>query len=270
VALLRRLDRETMASAPVNRSADTLTRARALIHENRAEVAKAARERVLPPAPADSAMSDNADMQPLIDDRWTTIDTTRWVPFGLPRPRAGSQIGGLDPGGDGSYPSGLYLRAPFQASNGFVVEARISVPITLAYWQGITIVAASEDYARAVGKWSHREGTWPRPLAEEVYESGIQYPAFEGGTRAMTMGVNSARHTLLAPISPVAGDGRDVVMRIEYGADSMMTVFANGLRMARRRYVPTKDGRYRLFVLGHSVETAVRVRRLRVWVMGAR
>ncbi len=269
VAVMRRLDRETMASAPVSRSADTLARARAMIRENFAEVAKAARERVLPRAPDESAPSDNVGMQPLLDERWTTIDTTRWVPFGLPRPRAGSQIGGLDPGGDGSYPSGLYLRAPFQASNGFVVEARISVPITLAYWQGIAIMTESEAYARAVGTWSHREGTWPRPPAEGMYESGIQYPAIEGGTRAMTVAVLSARRTLLAPISPVAGDGHDVVMRMEYGADSMMTVYANGLRMARRRYVPTKDGRYRLFVFGHSVETAVRVRRLRVWGMGA-
>jgi hypothetical protein len=45
-----------------------------------------------------------------------------------------------------------------------------------------------------------------------------------------------------------------------------MTVTINGAQMARRRYTPTSNGKYHLLIMGHSVESEVRLRRLRVWL----
>lgn len=268
--LLRRLHSTTMASAQAVRAADTLAAARAEMRKARAAIEKAASAMVLPQASVDSTPFSVSASRQFLDERWTSIDTARWVPFGVPRPQASSAIGGLDPGGDGNYLSGLYLRAPFIASHGFVLEARVSIPVTLPYWQGITIVAESEEYARALRTWSHRKGTWPVPATQRFFESGIQYPGIEGPERATRITLLGAGGVSSVPISPRVGDGREVVLRVEYAADSTMRLFANGLQVGRRRYAPTHDGRYRLFVYGHSVESAVRVRRLRGWALDER
>jgi hypothetical protein len=198
---------------------------------------------------------------------WRTL---RWVPFGAPRPQASRALNGLDPGGDGSFPSGLYLREPFTARDGFAREARVSARITLPHWQSIMIMAESDRFARAVDRWSRREGTWTHPKSEQIYGAGINYPGAEGGDRAMRLTLTSAGSSSIMKINPLVGDGRDVVFRVEYGADSIMTVFANGMRVESRPYTPTPDRRYRLFISGHSVESPVRMRYLRVWRLGER
>jgi DNA-binding SARP family transcriptional activator len=269
VTRLQQLHRETMAAARARQIADTIDFARAEMKEARPKVERAARDRVWPAAPADSPDVSNGSTQLLFDERWGTIDTAVWVPFGIPRPRAGATLGGLDPGGDGSYPSGLYRREAFRAPRGFVLEARVAVPVTLPFWQGVALSVESERFAREVGRWPRDNGTWSVPSMEKVYEAGVQYPAHEGGDRAMTVAVNGTGRSSIIPISPLAGNGQDIVFRMEFGPDSMMTAFANGLRMVRRRYLPTPDGAYRLFLLGHSVDANVRVRRVRVWSTNA-
>ena len=270
IAFLRRLDSASNAAARSARSADTLTEARAKMQRSRGVIAQALRQLPVPPAPVEWTPTPERPGAALLEERWDIIDTARWVPFGLPRPRASRALNGFDPGGDGSYPSGLYLREAFTAPQGFVVEARVSARISLPQWQGFTIFAESDRYASAIGRWNHRDGWLPLPKTQMFFESGIQYPGPEGGDRAMRLSLSGAGGTALVPISPAVGDGRDVVWRVEYGADSVMTVFANGMRVASRPYAPTRDGRYRLFLWGHSVESAVRVRYLRVWGLGGR
>ena len=44
-----------------------------------------------------------------------------------------------------------------------------------------------------------------------------------------------------------------------------MVVSANGMPISRGRFEPPPAGRMHLFIMGHSVESDVRVRALRVW-----
>lgn len=160
----------------------------------------------------------------------------------------------------------MYSRDAWTARNGFVIEALVSVPVTLPYWQSLNLSVQSGEYVRAMRGWNHVTSTWVLPLAQGYFESGIQYPGIEGGLRTMSFTSFAARTVGITRVSPDLADGRNALIRMEFGADSSMVVTINGAQVARRRYAPTPDGRYHLFISGHSVETAVRVRRLRVWV----
>lgn len=86
----------------------------------------------------------------LLDEEWSRIDTSRWVPFGHPRPRASAALSGFDPAGDGSYPSGVYSRDAFAIGSGLVIEAVIRVPITLPYWQHVELHLISDTFVRNI------------------------------------------------------------------------------------------------------------------------
>jgi hypothetical protein len=59
-----------------------------------------------------------------------------------------------------------------------------------------------------------------------------------------------------------------VTLIISLGRDSIMTVAADGSVIATRRWVAPAGGRAHLFVTGHSVESPVRLRALRIWSRG--
>lgn len=72
----------------------------------------------------------------------------------------------------------------------------------------------------------------------------------------------------LSDVPQTFADGRDVLMTISWRADSSMTVTAEDQPIATRRHAPPPNGRVHLFVMGHSVESDVRVRALRIWSIG--
>ena len=59
----------------------------------------------------------------MLDETWMNVDTSRWVPFGVPRPRASVSLSGLDPASDGNDPSGVYSRNSFTIDSRLVIEA---------------------------------------------------------------------------------------------------------------------------------------------------
>jgi hypothetical protein len=244
--------------------ADTLALSRAKMRAAAAELARAGARLSFPTFtglperhPTDSL---------LFDEVWADIDTVRWRSFGAPRPRIGLATEGLDPGGDGSYPSGLYTRRAFTAPRGLVFDAIVSVPVTLPYWQGLTLTVMPEAVMNGMQKWNHVTGTWDQVRAARPFETGIQYPALESATRATSFTTISGGTSEQYAVSPAMGDGRDVALRVSLGPDSLMTVFINGQQYAQRRYTPTPNSRYHLMIMGHSAETRVRLRRLRVFV----
>ena len=274
------LDREVMARAAVSlrahalsrnadTSLDTLAAARALMR-NGAELQTVARipSPLAPATPRLAALHHGPTDRLLLDEEWSRIDSSRWVSFGDPRPRASLALSGFDPAGDGSYPSGVYSREAYAIDSGLVIEAVIRVPITLPYWQQIEFYLNSDTFVRNIGVWNHRTGTWPAVNPENFFETGTKYPALEGADRASLMAVNGAGTTTFRAVPESFADGRDVLMTITWRPDSTMTVTADGQRIAARRYAPPPSRRMHLFIMGHSVESDVRVRALRIWSIG--
>ncbi len=274
-ATLRALHSASMASAAITTArlkrqqtgpTDTLVHARAMMQRAVPELARAVSRL---PFPAFSGVDNDvpraATDSLVIDETWRDIDSVRWRGFGDPRPRASTTLGGLHPGGDGSYPSGLYTRRAITAPRGLELEAAISVPITLPYWQSVNLELVPEQLVSGMQTWNHTTGTWNTAQTPRRYQTAFQYPVLESPTRAMSFNLGGGGTSERYIVSPAMGDGRDVALRMTLGVDSLVTVFINGQQYAQRRYLPTPTGRYHLMITGHSVETAVRVRRLRVW-----
>ena len=206
----------------------------------------------------------------LLDERFSTLDSTVWTAFGDPRPSAGETLGGLNPGGDGSYPSGAYTRQAYPARDGLVIEAVVRVPITLPYWQEISLSLESDAFTTSIRDWNHRTGTWSSPNPLQFFESSIKYPGREGVTRAGTFAVGSGGTVSLVHVPATIGDGHDVTIVLNIRPDAMMTVTVDGALVSTRRWAAPRDGLMHLFVTGHAVESSVRVRAVRIWSTGPR
>ncbi len=205
-----------------------------------------------------------------LDEPWSRIDGARWVSFGDPRPRASAALGGLDPAGDGSYPSGLYTRESFAADSGITVEAVVRVPVTRPVWQEILISLESEEFVRSIAGWNHRSGIWAAVNPNTFFSTGLKYPALEGRDRSSAFSISARGAGRIVPVSASLGDGHDVLLTVTLRRDSTAVYAANGVRIASLRYVPPPSGRYHLLIMGHSVESDVRMRAVRVWAREAK
>ncbi len=212
-----------------------------------------------------SATSHSANDKLLLTERWERIDPSQWMDFGEPRPRASLELGGLDPAGDGSYPSGLHTRTPLRIDDGLTVEALVRVPVTQPVWQEVGIYLESAEFTRAIAKWNHSTGTWPSSNPFAFFSTGMKYPAREGRARTTSLAISSGGSITYASVDSSIGDGRDVLLSLTLLRDSTMVVAVNGTPIGTRRYTPAPSGEYHLFIMGHSVESAVRVRAVRVW-----
>lgn len=263
-------DRALMRASPVVAAGatprDSLALARAIMRTVPSRPVTARIAAPLPSASARLAAIRHASTDSLrIDESWSAIDSKRWVSFGTPRPRASVALSGLDPAGDGSYPSGVYSRESFPVRSGIIIEAVVRVPVTLPYWQEVAIGLESDGFVRSVRRWNHRTGIWPSPNSEIFYSSGIKFPATEGAKRATLIAVSSAGSTAIHTVAADFGSGREILLTLSVGPRSTMSVTADGRLISSRRFVPPPSGRMHVFIMGHSVESDVRVRALRIW-----
>ncbi len=94
-----------------------------------------------------------------VADAFATLDTTRWIPVGWPRPEVEPLDGhpALHMKGDAKYQDGLVLRQPVPADHGITLELEARVPLTRRDYQDVDVclvAATPADVDRATGEWN--------------------------------------------------------------------------------------------------------------------
>ncbi len=131
----------------------------------------------------------------VVHETWGGLDSSVWIPFGAPRPvmvQGPDKIRGLNPNGDGSFPSGVYSAFHVTPTLGAGVEVQVSTAITSTLWQSVVVTlqsVRSQDY----DGWDHATGG-RAPTRWGNEECLAKYPASE---------TELGLHSLM-----VGGDGR--------------------------------------------------------------
>ncbi len=97
----------------------------------------------------------------LLQETWCQGIAPLWRAFGVPAPVSVQTSDGqcaLANSGDGRFMSGAYAAAPFDASQGLALVARVSTPTTLTQWQQQTIELVPDYDLTALGSWDHATG----------------------------------------------------------------------------------------------------------------
>lgn len=99
--------------------------------------------------------------QTVLRETWGADWTSRWQGFGEPMPQVVATPRGpaLLPNGDGSYPSGAFLKRTFASADGFGLEVELSTPITKSQWQTLSVEIFPREQLDAYRRWDLRTGT---------------------------------------------------------------------------------------------------------------
>lgn len=205
----------------------------------------------------------------LLDERWHEGLTRRWIPYGDPRSRL---VDGPDGpaflnNGDGSYPSGAYLRDGYSLSHGLAVEAEIRAPLTRTQWQSISIEWCGGCDSATMGAWDHSSGPPAYDGARrQVRTCSATFPSTEGpgtgdsltfGTRNLVWAVPDFTRTMKS--------GRPHRLLLQLFADGRCGVALDGVGLAVSRVAVKRDRPFHLLLNGNSAGTRILVGPVRAW-----
>ncbi|MCC7134381.1 MAG: AAA family ATPase [Gemmatimonadales bacterium] len=202
----------------------------------------------------------------LLAETWATFDTTRWLPFGNPRPyldRGPGPVAGLNNGGDGSYASGVVSAAAHDVSRGFGLEADVSIPVTRSQWQSVAI-SLNSSRGWPIEGWDRITGspTNQRHLDETC---GIGFPRGEGMAGVGLVALEAAGRPNTFPADSTWRTGAWHRIRIQVFPDGGCGIAIDGIPVWRPPGRVPVDQRYRIILAGNSVGTKVLVGPLRAW-----
>ena len=161
---------------------------------------------------------------------WDASWTSRWLPWGDPRPvvTTGPQgIAGLWNRGDASYISAAILRRAISAAQGLGVEVRVATPLTLDYGQKMRVVLdGSLDSATMVA--ADPKKALPSTEKEGAL-CGVTFPApGEWGRRILDMAASGTYRVDLGATADTLRRGGWWTIRLQILPDGRCGVALNG------------------------------------------
>ena len=201
-----------------------------------------------------------------LDEDWAVLDTMRWLPFGSPRPfldRGPRGVAGLNNGGDGSYPSGVFSAALYGVTGGLGLEARVSIPVTRSQWQQLQLSIVS---ARAwpVERWDRLTGS-PARVSFGSEACGAGYPNGEGLAAVGSVAAIAGGQGRVAPADSTWRLGAWHRIRLQVFPDGECGVAIDGVPIWRSPGRLPLDQQYRVLLAGSSAGTKVLVGPFQVW-----
>ncbi len=190
-----------------------------------------------------------------------------FVPFGEPRPeltddpRFGRAFWNR---GDGSFTSGAYSRAAFDASSGLGLEAWISVPETMSQWQFIELELTASIDMDAVARWDHHTGSLPRRDELALRRCSAAAPPGEGPSLRNIV-QNDGAMGIDDVLVPALSSGRWIRLRVQLFQDGRCGLAIDGIPRSITNGAHEPASAYRVVLNGNSFRTKVLVGPMEVW-----
>jgi serine/threonine-protein kinase len=208
--------------------------------------------------------------QLLLHEDWGAPLATGWISYGTPRPLivdgADGQRAFLN-NGDGSYPSGAYLRKGYMLSHGLALEAEVWAPLTRTQWQTITIELCGGCDTTAMGAWDHSVGPpafdGPR---RQIRSCGAVFPSGEGPGKGDSMAF--AARGMAGVVLDRTGllqTGKRHILLLQLFADGRCGLALDGAGLVVSRAALRRDRAFHPVLSGNSVGTRMLVGRVKVW-----
>lgn len=190
----------------------------------------------------------------LLTDTWERFDSTRWVPFGEPRPKLGVLHGvrALLPNGDSSFFSGVHSAETYAIDRGLSLRTTVLVPGNPQQWQTAIVTVAAMDTVQ-LRRWDHRTG----PLVVGMEQCAVGFPAGELYPRTQRSSVMTGTMESLLPFPPRLRSGQWVTVDVQILPDGRCGVAFDGhaVYLSQRRLRPSE--RVIIALTGQSVRAVV-------------
>lgn len=205
-----------------------------------------------------------------LEEDWQRIDSTRWQGYGEPRPYLNRGPGarrGMVPGGDGSFPSGAYLREDLPSISGVGLEAMVSTPVDRTIWQALhlALVHPSPSARGELSRWDHRSGAPPPGILDNQFACNVSYPAGEGLLAIGLVGFGGAGAAGKHPAPADLRSGRWWTVRMQVFPDGSCGVALDGKPVWRSPPSQARADSWRVWIGGSSRGTEPMVGRLVAW-----
>lgn len=202
----------------------------------------------------------------LMTESWDAGWSSRWWPYGEPRPVVEVRDGvrALDVNGDGSFASGAVLAMAIPLAGGVAAETRVSVRITKPQWQTIKLLLRPAVDLRRMSDEDRANGNIHFDPSRND-ECGFGLPAGEGLTSASQMLAFKAGDQRLLPLPAGAKEGRWVTVRLQLFPDGRCGVAVDGVPIFLSRQRLRDAASLQLHVNGNAHETDARAREVTVW-----
>ncbi|MBM3906992.1 MAG: AAA family ATPase [Gemmatimonadetes bacterium] len=188
----------------------------------------------------------------LIRERWDAAWTSRWTPFGDPRPRIVSTPRGpaFLPNGDGSYQSGAYSSVIIPSAMGAGLEALVSMPVTRLQWQSISLNFGRAETLAALRRWDHRTGDGTPGLFQACWGT---FPGDEGGRARKLAAVGEQGTVIAIDVDTTLYNGAWRRVRVQLLPDGRCAMAIDGVPVGvtRGSSPPPQNGVF-LHIVGHS------------------
>ncbi len=159
----------------------------------------------------------------LLQEDWGKGITRNFIPFGDPWPdttTGPAGIRGLWNRGDGSYVSGAYSRAHWDASRGLGVEVMISAHLTRGQFQVATLQLLGGLDSLSLQGWDHRSMGMPIKTANYALRAcEIGYPSGEGPLGRARISAYAASGGRRIVVDSALGDGHWFRLRLQIFQD---------------------------------------------------
>lgn len=162
---------------------------------------------------------------------WTHGIAAQWIPFGEPRPLLTVGDDGKPAflnNGDGSYASGTYTRAHWDASEGLGVEATVSVHLTRGQAQVLTVDWVGGLDSLRLGDWDHLGSYMPLRGILENRLCGAGYPAGEGPVGKLRFSHLVGPWSTNLPVDSSLADGHTFRLRLQLFPDGRCGLALDG------------------------------------------
>jgi len=164
-------------------------------------------------------------------ETWDQGIAPQWIAFGEPRPSIVTAPDGRPAflnGGDGSYTSGAYTRAHWDATDGIGVEVSASVRLSRGQGQVLTMDWVGGLDSLSLGGWDHLGGYMPLRGVLENRQCMTGYPSGEGPTGKVRFGHNAGPWERLIPVDSSLADGHLFRIRLQIFPDGRCGLALDG------------------------------------------
>ncbi len=169
--------------------------------------------------------------------------------------------------GDGSFLSGVYSRAGFDASAGLGLEALVSTPSDADAWQEVWLALNASLDSAALTAWDHLSGSPPWSEFQDLHGCDVEYPT--GGrrypTRIARMYLRSGTDRGDVRVDRGLASGKWYRLRLQVFPDGTCGVALGDRPLWRSQSSLPLDRPYRLFLDGNSLNTRILVGPVEVW-----
>ena len=190
---------------------------------------------------------------------WTQGIDSKWQPFGDPRPSvvtSGDSVPSMLNGGEGSFTSGVYSVAKYPTRQGLIVDAWVSVPITLDHWQQVILSLEDSFDDDGLRRWSHKSGT-PPSKARLINQCSAAYALNEGvsfgDSVSTTPSIVGGGPHYAAP--RIFRSGAWFHVRLQIFPDGRCGIAFNGVATTMTSYRAIPDTAVRLVLHGNTSRT---------------